>query len=92
MYTVHVIVTMTLTLLSPRGSRFRDLISARVRESLVAVAEGEFSFMFAVRGCRGRCREGETVSETNCAPFAMADEVDSAAQRRGVRRERGSSQ
>ncbi|KAL5785919.1 hypothetical protein ACOSQ2_008311 [Xanthoceras sorbifolium] len=91
MYTVHVIVTMTLTLLSPRGSRFRDLISTRVRESLVAVAEGEFSFMFAVRGCRGRCRERETVSETNCAPFAMADEVGFTTQMRGVRRERGSS-
>ncbi|KAH7564675.1 hypothetical protein JRO89_XS09G0004900 [Xanthoceras sorbifolium] len=73
-----------LTLPSQRGSRFCDLILPRVRESLVAVAKGEV--LVHVR--RERSPRGETVSETNCASFAMADRVDSAVQRRGIRRER----
>ncbi|KAL5738491.1 hypothetical protein ACOSP7_031252 [Xanthoceras sorbifolium] len=38
---------------------------SRVRESLVAVAEGDFSFVFTVRGSHGHRREGETISESN---------------------------
>ncbi|KAL5804961.1 hypothetical protein ACOSQ3_031761 [Xanthoceras sorbifolium] len=61
---------------------------SRVRESLVAVAEGDFSFVFTVRGSHGHRREGETISESNCMSFTMAGGVNSAVQRRQVRRKR----